>query len=115
MTRRRFVYFDGVAVEVTRDFVQEPARHDEVLWNDRSYDNMKATDGTDISSRAKHKAYMKEKGWTTADDFKSEFSPEGQKRLVEQRRNAINSSRKAQIIEAYQKVKAGYRPRIEQE
>jgi hypothetical protein len=39
-------------------------------FNDRHYQDMKATDGTDISTRAKHRAYMKAKGLTTADDFK---------------------------------------------
>lgn len=39
------------------------------LAGDRHYDGLRATDGTDISSRAKHRQYMKAKGLTTADDF----------------------------------------------
>lgn len=31
-------------------------------------------DGTDISSRRKHREYMREKGLTTADDYKSEWA-----------------------------------------
>lgn len=39
------------------------------LAGDRHYDGLRATDGTDISSRAKHQAYMKANNLTTADDF----------------------------------------------
>lgn len=39
------------------------------MAGDRHYDGMRAPDGTDISSRTKHRQYMKEKGLTTADDF----------------------------------------------
>jgi hypothetical protein len=37
---------------------------------DRFYENTRATDGTDIGSRAKHREYMRRNGLTTADDFK---------------------------------------------
>jgi len=70
MTRRRFIYFNGEPYEVTLDHQQPVARHDEVLWNDRSYTNLKATDGTPIDSRAKHREYMRANGLTTMDDFK---------------------------------------------
>lgn len=40
------------------------------LAGDRHYDGLRATDGTDISSRAKHRAYMKSRGLTDAGDFK---------------------------------------------
>lgn len=40
------------------------------LAGDRHYDGMRASDGTDISSRTKHREYMKSRGLTTADDFK---------------------------------------------
>ena len=39
------------------------------LAGDRHYDGMRATDGTDISTRSKHKAYMKANNLTTADDY----------------------------------------------
>lgn len=39
------------------------------LAGDRHYDGLRAPDGTDISSRSKHAAYMKAKGLTTVDDF----------------------------------------------
>lgn len=70
--RRRWVYIDGEAVEVTPDFTpapRNPHTSDGVLWNDRSYDGLRATDGTDISSRSKHREYMKVNNLTTLDDF----------------------------------------------
>lgn len=39
------------------------------LAGDRHYDGMRATDGTDISSRSKHREYMRANSLTTADDF----------------------------------------------
>lgn len=40
------------------------------LAGDRHYEGLRAPDGTDISSRTKHREYMKRTGLTTADDFK---------------------------------------------
>lgn len=44
------------------------------LWGDREYIGLKATDGTDISSRSKQREYMKRHGLTTADDFKDTWA-----------------------------------------
>jgi hypothetical protein len=62
-------------IEVTDDYVP-PVRTitDAALWNDRSYDGLRATDGTPIDSRSKHREYMKVNNLTTADDFKGEWS-----------------------------------------
>lgn len=59
--------FDGEHwVELTTD-LYTPTVH---IVGDSHYDGPPAQDGTDISSRAKHKAYMKKHGLTTVDDFK---------------------------------------------
>lgn len=77
--KRRFIQ-DPVTlelVEVTADYVapvRETARNNGALWNDRHYDGVKATDGTDISTRAKHRDYMKRNNLTTVDDFKNTWS-----------------------------------------
>jgi len=39
------------------------------LAGDRHYDGMRASDGTDISTRTKHREYMKRTGLTTASDY----------------------------------------------
>jgi len=74
--KRKFIYSRelGKMIEVTPDYEQEPRDHSEVLWNDRHYDGLTATDGTPINSRAKHRAYMKANGLTTMDDFKGEWA-----------------------------------------
>jgi hypothetical protein len=75
--RRRWVQIDGQLVEVDQDYVPESmtgARDSGALWNDRSYDGMRATDGADISSRTKHREYMRINGLTTADDYKDTWA-----------------------------------------
>lgn len=73
MTRTTYVYVTGTDGKVT-SYVkgQEPQRlHADAgaLWGDRDYIGLRATDGTDISSRSKQREYMKRHGLTTADDF----------------------------------------------
>lgn len=43
------------------------------LAGDRHYDGLVASDGTDISTRTKHREYMKRNGLTIADDYKGEW------------------------------------------
>lgn len=71
MTRRRWIQDrkTGELIEVTADYQPELRTDSGALWGDSSYAGLKAPDGTDISSRTKHREYMKAKGLTTADDF----------------------------------------------
>jgi hypothetical protein len=71
MTRRRYVMVDGELVEVDEDF--DNARPQVPVIGDRHYDGLCATDGADISTRVKHRAYMKRNGLTTVDDYKNEW------------------------------------------
>lgn len=77
--RRRYIQ-DPVTyelIEVTPDYVaqqRESAKNRGALWNDRHYDGARATDGTDISTRAKHREYMKRHNLTTTDDFKQTWA-----------------------------------------
>ena len=85
MTRRRYVQDPETheLIEVTPDYVPPPrdsARNRGALWNDRNYDNMRATDGADISSRKKHREYMRINGLTTADDFSVTWAKSKEKR-----------------------------------
>ena len=74
MSRRRYVQIKGELVEITDDY--QPQHHNDsgALWGDRSYDGLRATDGTDISTRAKHREYMKLNNLATVDDFKETWS-----------------------------------------
>ena len=62
-----------------------PAAHSKAQANplagDRHYDGLRAPDGSDISSRTKHREYMKRTGLTTADDFAASW------RAAEEQRN----------------------------
>lgn len=82
MTRRRFVWSpqDNCLVEVGIDY-EQPGRDVPVI-GDRHYDGMQATDGTDISTRAKHREYMRRNNLTTVDDFKESWSKAAQERAA---------------------------------
>jgi hypothetical protein len=75
MTRRRFIQ-DRKTLEfheVTTDYTPDPRNGDALLWGDRHYDGLQATDGADISTRSKHREYMHKNGLTTVDDFKGDY------------------------------------------
>jgi hypothetical protein len=52
------------------------------LAGDRHYDGMRATDGTDISTRTKHRDYMKRNGLTMTDDFKQTWKAAAEERTA---------------------------------
>ena len=56
------------------EYVPEPKAVDAPILAGRFYENMNAQDGSDISTRARHKAYMREKGLTTIDDYKQQWA-----------------------------------------
>jgi len=56
----------------------------DALVNDRHYDGCKATDGTPINTRARHREYMRRNGLTTADDYTQEWADAPRKRELEQ-------------------------------
>ena len=75
MAKRRWRQMpDNTLVEIDLDGPTELRTNtDAALWGDRGYDGMRTTDGVDISSRTKHRQYMKAHGLATYDDFKGEF------------------------------------------
>lgn len=52
------------------------------MAGDRHYDGLRATDGADISSRSKHREYMRANSLTTADDFSETWKRQAQERAV---------------------------------
>lgn len=50
------------------------------LAGDRHYDGLRATDGTPIDSRTKHRQYMKDKGLTMATDYRETWKKAAQER-----------------------------------
>lgn len=77
MSRRRWVYTHNgnplpEPIEVTADWSDTPSRLPVTV--DLYMDGTRATDGTDIGSRTKRRAYMKENGLADADDFKEHWA-----------------------------------------
>lgn len=50
------------------------------IMGDQHYDGMQATDGTDISTRSKHREYMRRNGLATFDDYKETFQKQQEAR-----------------------------------
>lgn len=63
------------------DYHTEPRDQQHLLWNDRIYDDLRATDGVDISSRRKHREYMKRNNLTVADDYRNEWKQAAKRRV----------------------------------
>ena len=113
MTRRRWVYVEGQAMEVAADYEQPTAATQVPVLNDRHYDGLRATDGADISTRRKHREYMKRHGLTTMDDFTQTWKKEAGER--EKRFAGHDPSRKRDFAEAVEKLRSGYKPTLRRE
>lgn len=78
MSKRRFIQSRDPPydfIEVGDEYVESlRSIIDASLWNDRSYDGLRATDGTAIDTRSKQREYMKRNNLTTADDYKNEWT-----------------------------------------
>jgi len=77
MSKKRYIQnkdFPYELIEVTDDYQPALSADSGALWGDRSYDGLRATDGTDISTRSKHQAYMKANNLTTIDDYKDTWA-----------------------------------------
>ena len=78
------------------------------MISERHYDGMRATDGTDISTRAKHREYMKRHNLTTMDDFRETWKRDAAER--QGRLEGLDPQRKADIAEAFTRLEQGYVP-----
>jgi len=78
--RRRYVIIGGELVDVTDAPPADMPVDSGALWGDTSYDGLRATDGTPIDTRTKHREYMRAKGLTTADDFKQTWAKDAEQR-----------------------------------
>ena len=64
------------------------------IIGDQFYDGCQATDGTDISTRAKHREYMKRNGLVTFDDYKETFAKQ------QEARDAYHSGQRGTVSKA---------------
>lgn len=76
-------------------------------FSDRNYDGLRAPDGTDISSRKKHRDYMRKNNLTTIDDFKDQWKQEAKKREDFFSGNWDREGRKRDIAYAFEKSRKG--------
>jgi hypothetical protein len=100
---RRFIQqSDGELVEVERDYVAIERASNRYV-GDSHYDGLRSTDGANISTRTKHREYMKRHGLATVDDFKGEFIKKGEarKRFME---TGYDPTRRPQIERAYREL-----------
>jgi hypothetical protein len=89
--------------EVPLDYQSGDEIRQVAIMGDRHYSGLRASDGADISSRAKHKAYMKRTGLTTADDFKETWHKAEKQRIDE--KHGIDPSRKYDVAQAIEKLR----------
>lgn len=84
MSRRRFVWDPerNCTVEVTPEYVGQ-RRLGGHTSEAEVYGNLTATDGTDLSSRRKHREYMAHHGLAMADDFKGSWARAAAERETE--------------------------------
>jgi hypothetical protein len=108
MTRRRYVWDDEAKqlVEVGEEWSDTP-RGNAGPVTDLYMEGVRATDGTDIGSRKKRRAYMKANNLADADDFKGTWEKAAKER--EAIRQGSDSSRREAIARALETYKPGRR------
>lgn len=103
-TRGKWVWDSRVNKLVAAEEYVPPERAcDAPIMVDRFYEGARASDGTDIGSRQKHRAYMKEHGLTTVDDFTETWKKDAARR--EQSRAGVpNPQRREQLGRALYEI-----------
>jgi hypothetical protein len=78
MSRRRYVWDTerSCLVEVTPDFVGQ-RRNEGHRSEEEVYGHCTATDGTDLSTRTRHREYMRQNGLTVASDYTGTWEKKG--------------------------------------
>ena len=82
----------------------DPIRALDCFVSDAIYAGLVTLDGVDVSTREKHRAYMKERGLTTMDDFKETWVRDAQARA--EIREGIDPRRRDDVHEAIERIKA---------
>lgn len=105
MTRKTYIQIDGKLVDKEEYFAGREQGPGLTIIGDGHYDGLRAPDGSDISTRSKHQAYMKRTGLTTADDFKSNWTQQAESRAKYMQQGGSISS--ADIQRAIAKLQRG--------
>lgn len=80
MTRKSYIQIDGKLIDKDEYYAGRIDSRGIQIMGDQHYDGLCATDGTDISTRAKHREYMKRTGLVTFDDYKETFAKQQEAR-----------------------------------
>jgi hypothetical protein len=75
--------------------------------NDDAYAGLRASDGTDISSRTKHRAYMKARNLATMDDFTEQWKRDARERR-QRMAGAPDPTLKQDIVQAITQLEANH-------
>lgn len=98
MSRRRFIWSveENRLVEVGGEWTDAPRRA-QTPTEELTYGGMRATDGADISSRKKHREYMKHHNVALASDFKETWAKAGEERAKFYRGESRDTKLREQI------------------
>jgi hypothetical protein len=110
MSRRRYRYVKSdsgevVPVEVSPDYTGwgEPGARVELML-DGHYEGLRATDGTPIDSRTKHREYMHRHGVTVASDYTQTWAKAAEKRADLFSTGGDHRARRAAVEQAVAKL-----------
>ena len=110
--RRRYRYDEATQALVEVEVVRGPAP--KVFFHtDTPYAGLRATGaefGKDISTRKRHRDYMKEHNYALHEDFKEFFAKQTEERERERMGVAEDPTLRDDIVEAYNMVEQGYKP-----
>lgn len=95
----------GQCVEVGADWT-DAERRAATATEEIVYGNTQATDGTDLSSRKKHREYMKQNGLAMVSDFKEHWQTKKKERENFHGPNGTNTKRiKESVAQAFHKLR----------
>jgi hypothetical protein len=91
--RGRFVYCPerGECVEVGADWT-DTERRAQTITEELVYGKIQSTDGEDLSSRKKHREYMKRNGVTLASDYSDEYRQRAESRKEMQESKTVREA-----------------------
>jgi hypothetical protein len=104
MTRKRWVYRkdengEMQAIEILSD-AELQLRLNAPVIGDMHYEGLRGPQGEDISTRTKHKEFLKASGLALADDYKNEWA-QAQKQRDAFQQGASSKDRREQLARAF--------------
>jgi hypothetical protein len=95
---------NGFVLEEDLGTVAESRALDAPILMDRFYENTATMEGIDIGSRRKHKAYMKENGYTHPSDFTGQWAKAAEERKAISEGKHDNRARREDVARALYQI-----------